>query len=63
MTNNTSDYEDNLAFEPQNTKDDTLTERNEKINQLKDLLKECRDYLPEFETPMDILAKIDEALR
>lgn len=31
--------------------------------QLKELLKECRDYLPEFETPMDILAKIDEALK
>jgi hypothetical protein len=63
MTNNTSDYEDNLAFEPQNTKDDTLTERNEKINQLKELLKEVKDYLPEFETPMNILAKIDEVLK
>lgn len=31
--------------------------------QLKELLKEAKDYLPEFETPMDILAKIDEALR
>lgn len=31
--------------------------------QLKELLKEVKDYLPEFETPMDILAKIDEALR
>ena len=31
--------------------------------QLKELLKEVKDYLPEFETPMDILAKIDEALQ
>ena len=31
--------------------------------QLKELLKEVKDYVPEFETPMDILAKIDEALR
>jgi hypothetical protein len=31
--------------------------------ELKELLKECKDYLPEFETPMDILAKIDEALK
>lgn len=31
--------------------------------QLKELLKEVKDYLPEFETPMDILAKIEEALR
>ena len=31
--------------------------------QLKELLKEVKDYLPEFETPMDILAKIDEALK
>lgn len=31
--------------------------------QLKELLKEFKDYLPEFETPMDILAKIDEALQ
>lgn len=29
---------------------------------LKELLKEVKDYLPEFETPMDILAKIDEVL-
>ena len=35
----------------------------EKNAQLKELLKEVKDYLPEFETPMDILAKIDEALR
>ena len=31
--------------------------------QLKELLKEVKDYVPEFETPMDILAKIDEALQ
>ena len=31
--------------------------------QLKELLEEVKDYLPEFETLMDILAKIDEALR
>lgn len=31
--------------------------------QLKELLKEVKDYLPEFETPMDILTKIDEVLR
>lgn len=31
--------------------------------ELKELLKECKDYLPEYETPMDILAKIDEVLR
>ena len=31
--------------------------------QLKELLKEVKDYVPEFETPMDILAKIDEVLR
>lgn len=31
--------------------------------QLKELLKEVKDYLPEFETPMDILAKIDEVLK
>lgn len=31
--------------------------------QLKELLKEVKDYLPEFETRMDILAKIDEALK
>jgi len=30
---------------------------------LKELLKEVKDYLPEFETPMDILAKIEEALK
>lgn len=34
-----------------------------KILELKDLLKEVKYYLPEFETPMDILAKIDEALQ
>lgn len=32
-------------------------------DKLKELLKEVKDYLPEFETPMDILAKIDEALK
>mgnify|MGYP003511708495 CR=1 FL=1 len=37
-----------------------LLEENTK---LKELLKEVKDYLPEFETPMDILAKIDEALQ
>lgn len=31
--------------------------------QLKELLKDVKDYVPEFETPMDILAKIDEALQ
>lgn len=31
--------------------------------QLKELLKKVKDYLPEFETPMDILAKIDEVLK
>ena len=31
--------------------------------QLKEQLKEVNDYLPEFEIPMNILAKIDEALR
>ena len=31
--------------------------------QLKELLKEVKDYLPEFETPMNILAKIDEVLK
>lgn len=30
---------------------------------LKELLKEVEYYLPEFETPMNILAKIDEALQ
>ena len=36
----------------------------EKENQkLKELLKEVNDYLPEFETPMNILAKIDEVLK
>lgn len=34
-----------------------------KLAELKELLKEVKDYLPEFETPMDILAKIDEVLR
>lgn len=38
-------------------------EKLEENAQLKELLKEVKDYLPEFETPMDILAKIDEALR
>lgn len=32
-------------------------------NKLKELLKEVKDYLPEYETPMDILAKIDEVLK
>jgi regulator of replication initiation timing len=31
--------------------------------QLKELLKKVKDYLPEFETPMNILAKIDEVLK
>lgn len=35
----------------------------EENTQLKELLKEVKDYLPEFETPMDILAKIDEAIK
>lgn len=35
----------------------------EEWNKLKELLEEVKDYLPEFETPMNILAKIDEALR
>lgn len=35
----------------------------EENKQLKELLKEVKDYLPEFETPMDILAKIDEVLK
>ena len=35
----------------------------EENHRLKELLKEVEDYLPEFETPMDILAKIDEALK
>lgn len=30
--------------------------------QLKELLKECRAYISEWDTPMDILAKIDEVL-
>lgn len=34
-----------------------------KLAELKELLKEVKDYLPEFETPMNILAKIDEALQ
>lgn len=33
------------------------------IEELKELLKEVNDYLPEFEMPMNILAKIDEALK
>lgn len=35
----------------------------EENTQLKELLKKVKDYLPEFETPMNILAKIDEALK
>lgn len=31
--------------------------------ELKELLKEVNDYLPEFEIPMNILAKIDEVLK
>lgn len=38
-------------------------EKLEENAHLKELLKEVKDYLPEFETPMDILAKIDEALQ
>ena len=37
-----------------------LLEENAK---LKELLKEVNDYLPEFEMPMTILAKIDEVLK
>lgn len=33
------------------------------IVNLKELLKEVNDYLPEFEIPMNILAKIDEVLK
>ena len=29
---------------------------------LKELLKECQTYISEWDTPMDILAKIDEVL-
>ena len=35
---------------------------NDEISKLKELLKEVKDYLPEFETLMNILAKIDEVL-
>lgn len=35
----------------------------EENTQLKELLRDVKDYLPEFETPMDILAKIDEILQ
>ena len=30
--------------------------------QLKELLKECKTYISEWDTPMDILARIDEVL-
>jgi len=30
--------------------------------QLKELLKDCRTYISEWDTPMDILARIDEVL-
>ena len=33
------------------------------VEELKELLKEVNDYLPEFEIPMSILAKIDEVLK
>ena len=36
-----------------------LAEENTK---LKELLKECRTYISEWDTPMDLLAKIDEVL-
>ena len=36
-----------------------LEEENVK---LKELLKECRTYISEWDTPMDILARIDEVL-
>lgn len=52
-----------LQVKAEKAKDVINIDTARQIKQLKDLLKECIDYLPEFETPMDILAKIDEALR
>lgn len=34
----------------------------EQVVKLKELLKECLTYISEWDTPMDILARIDEAL-
>jgi hypothetical protein len=52
-----------LQVKAEKAKDVINIDTARQIKQLKELLKEVKDYLPEFETPMDILAKIDEVLR
>lgn len=43
--------------------EDSYWKAEKENKKLKELLKEVNDYLPEFEIPMNILAKIDEALK
>jgi hypothetical protein len=57
-------YEEYLSLTYAKEEDEKIIAEYEEENaQLKELLKKVKDYLPEFETPMDILAKIDEALK
>jgi hypothetical protein len=57
-------YEEYLSLTYAKEEDEKIIAEYEEENaQLKELLKKVKDYLPEFETPMNILAKIDEALK
>jgi hypothetical protein len=56
-------YEEYLSLTYAKEEDEgIIAEYEDENKQLKELLKECKDYLPEFEMPMGILAKIDEVL-
>ena len=78
MSNNAPDYEDNLAFPPQEIKSqddikhqeirssevllealDKCEKLEQENQQLKELLKECRDYL-EDDSPLSMRSMIEE---
>lgn len=50
------------SYEEWKTAYECVVSENEEITTLKELLKRIKDYMPEYATPMTLLAEIDELL-